>query len=111
MSDPCAREAQFGEKTYPLNLNHPWVRKVLSVRGLYGPNGNTPAACMARFQTETYSSEDIERVIELGLIGGGLSESDTEAVLDEHVRGKPLANNVSVAVNALLGLFVGSAQS
>jgi hypothetical protein len=110
MTDPCTRQAQFGDGNYQLSLNSVWVRKVLDIRGLHGANGTTPAACLARFEAGTYSSTDVERVIELALLGGGLSERDTEAVLDAHVRDKPIAANAQIAASVLVGLFVGEVK-
>jgi hypothetical protein len=110
VSDPCERSVQWGDQTYKLNLNHPWVNRVLSYRGLPGANGNTSAACLARFDGGTYSADDVERVLELGLIGAGMPEREAEALLDAHVRGKPLAINAGFAAGALVALFVGTPQ-
>jgi hypothetical protein len=108
MTDPCARSVTWGDETYPINLNHPWVQRVLAVRGLPGPNGNSPASCLGRFDAGTYSTEDVERVLELGLIGAGMPESEAEKLLDRHVRGKPIATNAGSAAAVLVGLFVGT---
>lgn len=111
MTDPCALSVTWGEGTYSLSLNHPWVRSVLGFRGLPGPNGNSPAACLARFEAGTYSTEDVERVLELGLIGAEMSESDADKLLDQHVRGKPIATNAGTAAAVLVGLFVGTSNN
>lgn len=108
--DKCARVINWAGGTHTFNLNHPWVRDVLSFRGIPGPNGNTPAACLHRFDAGNYSIDDIERVIELGLIGGGMAEHEAEALLDQHVRSKPLAANVMIATEVLAALFVGDAS-
>lgn len=71
-----------------------------------GQYGSTPAACLRRFEDSTYSPDDIERVIRLGLIGGGISEDDADALVMEHVRGKPLAPNAAVAFEVIASLFV-----
>lgn len=105
--DPCARAITWGEQTYDLNLNHPWVRRVLSYRGIPGPNGNSPAACLARFEAGNYSTDDIERVLELGLIGAGMPEVHADKLLDQHVRGKPIASNAGAAAALLIGFYVG----
>jgi hypothetical protein len=109
--DKCARVITWAGGTHTFNLNHPWVRNVLSFRGIPGPNGNTPAACLTRFDAGNYSIDDVERVLELGLIGGGMPERDVDALLDTHVRSKPLASNVMVAVEVLAALFVGDANA
>jgi hypothetical protein len=107
----CARVISWAGGKNTFNLNHPWVRNVLSFRGIPGPNGNTPAACLSRFDAGNYSIDDVERVLELGLIGGGLSKRDAEAVLAAHVRSKPLAPNVLIAIEVLAALFVGDARA
>ncbi|MBN8976150.1 MAG: gene transfer agent family protein [Rhizobiales bacterium] len=71
-----------------------------------GQYGTTPAACLKRFEESIYSPDDIERVLLIGLIGGGLSEADADAIVAEHVRGKPLAPNAAVAFEVLASLFV-----
>lgn len=109
--DKCARVITWAGGTHTFNLNHAWVRNVLSFRGIPGANGSTPAACLARFDAGNFSIDDVERVLELGLIGGGMSERDVEALLDAHVRSKPLAPNVMVAVEVLAALFVGDANA
>jgi hypothetical protein len=108
--DKCAREITWAGGTHTFNLNHPWCRSVLSFRGIPGPIGSTPAACLSRFDAGNYSIEDIERVLELGLIGGGMAERNVEALLVAHVRGKPLAPNAMIAAEVIAALFVGDAK-
>jgi hypothetical protein len=103
----CARAVTWAGGTDIFDLSHPWVWNVLSVRGLPGPNGSTPAACLARFHDGTYSLDDCERVIELGLIGGGLTRPEATALLNAYVRGKPIAPSALVAIGVLASLFVG----
>jgi len=88
------------------DLQHPWVRRVISWRGI---NGHSPAAVLTRFVDNTYSPDDVERVIELGLIGGGMPESDVEALLNGHVRGKPIIPNLTIATAVLASLFAEAA--
>jgi hypothetical protein len=109
--DKCAREITWAGGTHTFNLNHPWTRAVLKYRGIPGPNGNTPAACLLRFEAGTYSIDDIESVLELSLIGGGASRQEANTILNEHVRGKPLAPNVMIAAEVLAALFVGDANA
>jgi hypothetical protein len=90
-ADPCAREIVWGEQTYTLNLNHPWVRKVLSLRGI---------------KTGNYSIEDVERVLELGLIAS-MPEREADKLLDAHVRNQPIAPNATIAADLLLALYTG----
>lgn len=108
MTDECARTVKWGETTYNLTLNHPWVRNVLSHRGIPGDNGSSLASVMNRFETGTYSLDDVERVLELSLIGAGASERDADALLNQHVRTKPIADNAGVAAGVLVALFMGT---
>jgi hypothetical protein len=105
-----AREINWPGGTHKFNLAHPWVWNVLSIRGLPGPNGATPAACLARFHDGTYSLDDCERVIELGLIGGGKTRPEATALLNDHVRGKPIAPLALIAFEIIGALFVGASN-
>lgn len=73
---------------------------------LQGQYGDTPAACLKRFDQSVYSLTDVERVIELGLWGGGMQPADVVSLSDRFVRGKPLAANASLAFEVLAALFV-----
>jgi len=108
--DKFARVITWAGGQHTFNLNHPWVRNVLKYRGIHGANGNTPAACLLRFETGTYSIEDIERVLELGLIGGGMDKQSADSLLDQHVRGKPIATLAVTAVQVLETIFIGAPQ-
>lgn len=110
MTDECARTVTWGETTYPITLNHPWVRNVLSFRGVPGDNGSSLAACMSRFEGGSYSLEDVERILELGLIGGGMPERDADALLNQHVRNEPIALNAGIAAGVLVALFMGQSK-
>jgi hypothetical protein len=101
--DPCARTVEWGGATYNLNLNHPWVRRVLNYRGV---NGKPTPALLLGFGSGAYSIEDIDRVLELGLVGGGMDEREAGALLDTYVRGKPIATNAGIAAELLGGLFM-----
>ncbi|WP_439374947.1 gene transfer agent family protein [Bradyrhizobium sp. DASA03120] len=105
--DKCAREINWAGGTHTLTLADRWVQRVVSWRGI---NGYSPSAALARFETGSYTADDVERVIELGLLGGQTPEREVEALLDTHVRGKPLAPNVLIAHQVLAALFVGDAQ-
>lgn len=119
----CARELDFAGGRHIFNLNHPDVLAVLSGTGpkmarvrsgvlklepLIGHNGDTPAACLRRFDEGAYSIADIERVMLYGLWGGGKSLSQASELISEHVRGKPLAANAALAFEILAALFVGA---
>lgn len=108
--DTCAREITWAGGTHRFTLNHTWVRNVLAFRGIPGPNGNTPAACLSRFDGANYSTDDVERIIELGLIGGGMPEREVEALLDAHVRSQPIAPNAIIAGEVLSALFIGDVK-
>ncbi|RZN10292.1 hypothetical protein CWO91_13955 [Bradyrhizobium genosp. SA-3] len=98
-----SREITWVGGTHTLDLGHPWVRRVISWRGI---NGQAPAALLARFGADNYSPEDVERVIELGLIGGGMPEREVEALL-ANVRRQPMAAGVALASTVLATLLVG----
>ena len=87
------------------NLNHPYVRNVLSIRELPGDYGSTPAACFKRFEQAIFSTEDVERVIYLGLVGGGLSIKEADALVAKFVRSRPLLENSTTAFSVLATLF------
>jgi hypothetical protein len=89
-----------------MTLLHPWVRANLDVRGLPGDCGSTPSACLKRFNEGLWSIEDVERVIELGLIGGGMSRRDAADLVERHVRTRPLMENAPVAFSVLSTLIV-----
>ena len=90
------------------NLNHPYVRSVLSIRGLPGDFGSTPAACFKRFEQGIFSTDDVERVIYLGLIGGGLSIKEAETLVAKSVRSQPVLENSATAFSVLATLFTAS---
>jgi hypothetical protein len=104
----CARTVTWAGGTDIFDLSHPWAWNVLSIRGLPGPNGSTPAACFARFENGTYSLDDCERIFELGLIGGGKTRIEATQLVSDHVRGQPIAPIAVIACNILGALFVGA---
>lgn len=102
--NPCARTITWGNQTYDLNLNHPWVRRVLSYRGI---NGKPPGAVLLGFETGAYTLDDVDRILELGLIGAGQEEREADKLLDVNVRTKPIAENAGTAAALLVALYVG----
>jgi len=109
-ADECAREITWAGGTHTFNLNEPRVRLMMKVRGFPGQFGNTPAACLRRFSENIYSSDDVERVLEWGLIGGGLSSNEANRLLSENVRHRPIAPNAMAAFEVIAALFVGAAN-
>lgn len=107
MSD-SAREITWAGGTHVFDLNHKSALLRMQVIGLPGQYGNTPAACFRRFEEGVYSIGDVERIIEWGLIGGGKTSRAASQIVDDHVRGKPLAANAILAMNVLTALFVGA---
>lgn len=106
----CARELEWPGGKHVFDLGRPWVRNVLLVRGLPGQFGDTEAACLRRFHDQVFSTDDVDRLLELGLIGGGLSREEAEKLIDQHVIGKPIAPNAVIAFEILAALFVGKEQ-
>lgn len=91
--------------SHPMTLNHRWVRNVLSVRGLLGDYGPTPAACFKRFEAGLFSTDDVEQILYLGLIGGGMSREEADDLVDKHVRSRPVLENSATAFSVLATLF------
>jgi hypothetical protein len=126
MTNPCAREIQFAGETRTFNLNDPDVLSLIAgghdLRDLAlmmkfagraplaGQYGDTPAACLKRVVQSEYSISDIENVIALGLIGGGMDANEAFGLVEEHVTGKPLAANALTASEVIAALFVGAAS-
>lgn len=107
MTDPCARSVTWGDTSYPMTLNNRWVRSVLNIRGI---NGKQASACLAGFEIGAYSIDDVERILELGLIGAGMPERDTDTLIDQHVRTRPIGENAKAAADLLAALYVGTPQ-
>ena len=107
----CAREIAWAGGKHVFNLNDKSALLRMQVMGLRGHNGNTPAACLSRFENSAYSIDDVERIIEWGLIGGGTKPSDARTLVAEHVREKPLAANAVIAFEVLAALFIGAANA
>ncbi|ACF02487.1 conserved hypothetical protein [Rhodopseudomonas palustris TIE-1] len=107
MTSECARTLAWAGSQHTFNLDHPWVRSFLAVRGLPGDNGSSPAACLWRFQQGHGTEEDVARVIELGLIGAGKTRSEAAALVRDNIRSGPLSPHIDVAAAVLSALFVG----
>jgi hypothetical protein len=110
INNQTSRVLTWAGGTHKFDLSHPWVWSVLSIRGLPGPNGATPAACLARFHDGTYLLDDCERIIELGLIGGGATRPEATKLLNDHVRGQPIAPLALIAFEVLGALFIGASR-
>ena len=78
---------------------------------LEGQHGATPAACLKRFIEQVYSVSDVENVIALGLIGGGMDTDDAFDLVAKHVTGQPLAANALIASEVIAALFVGAQEA
>lgn len=101
------QEIEWAGGKHVFNLNTPRIRMMLSVMGLPGHGGNTPAACVRRFEEGTYELSDVERIIQFGLLGGGMAPRDVNDLLDMHVRSAPLTPNAALAAKILIHLFMG----
>ncbi|KYK45160.1 hypothetical protein A1D31_11045 [Bradyrhizobium liaoningense] len=126
-TNPCAREIKFAGEVRTFSLNDPTVlttiagghdmrnlqllMKFSGQRPLAGQYGDTLAACLKRFLEQVYSVSDIENVIALGLIGGGMAADEAFRLVKEHVTGKPLAANALIASEVISALFVGAAEA
>lgn len=123
-TNPNARQLKFAGKVRTFNLNDPRVLAMISGGAqlkkvarmiticrlgigrapLAGQYGDSPAACHRRFLEKVYSATDVENVIALGLIGGGMAEDEAFALIDEHVTGKPLEANALIASETIAAL-------
>lgn len=104
-----AREITWAGGVHTFDLNSRRVSWMLqqAQHPFPGQYGSTPAACLKRFEEQIFSPDDIERVTRIGLIGGGMSESDADALIAEHVTGKPLATSAILAHTVITALFIG----
>jgi hypothetical protein len=129
--NPSARQFKFAGEMRTFNLNDPKVlamiaggaklknvaRMVTIARlgigraPLAGQYGDTPAACHRRFVEKVYSALDVENVIALGLIGGGVPEDKAFMLVDEHVAGKPLEANALIASEIIAALVSAQGAS
>lgn len=107
MTSECARTLEWAGGQHVFNLDHPWVRNVLSIRGLPGDNGSSPAACLRRFRDGLYTEDDVSRVLELALVGGGKARSEVRELIAANVRKGPLAAHAVIAFEVLAALFIG----
>lgn len=106
MSDYSKREIKWAGGTHTFNIGDKRARFRMQVIGSPGIYGNTAAACLRRFEEGIYSADDVERVLEWGLIGGGMPSREATQLIDQHVRTKPLAESAIVAAAVLTSLFV-----
>lgn len=110
MSD-SAREITWAGGTHTFDLNSRRGSWMLALRPFPGQFGDTPAACLKRFEDSVYSPNDIENVIRIGLMGGGMSEADADSMIAQYVRNQPLAPNAMLAHALLTALFVGNEEA
>jgi hypothetical protein len=87
-----------------------WMMRYGMEAPLTGQYGDTPAACLKRFENGVYSIRDVEILLSLGLWGGGMPLSDAIRLSNENVRGKPLGDHAALAFRVLGSLFVGGAN-
>lgn len=106
----CAKSINWAGGTHVFDLNSPRVAWMLQQRqsSFPGQYGDTPAACLRRFEEGVYSPTDIEQIFRIGLMGGGVAESEADILIGQHVRGQPIAENAVIAVEVLSNLFTGA---
>lgn len=105
-----ARDITWSGGTHRFDLNSTRVQWMVRNEPFPGQFGGTAAACLKRFEDGVYSIADIERVMEIGLIGGGKSPDEAERIVGDGVRGKPQAPFALVAHHVLIALFVDALQ-
>lgn len=105
MADKSVKTIKWAGGEHAFTLNHPWVKAYLTYRGLPGDHGSTAAACFQRLSEDKYSSDDVERVFFLGLVGSGMTIGEAEAVVEQEVRPRPLLQTAPTAMAILFTLF------
>ncbi|HVV43184.1 MAG TPA: GTA-gp10 family protein [Nitrobacter sp.] len=103
----AAREVTWAGGTHVFDLNSRRVAWMLN-DGFPGQYGPTVAAVLRRFDEQVYSPADIENVFRIGMLGGGMLESDVEALIEAHVRGQPLAPLALIAFGLVTAVFIGA---
>lgn len=104
----CAKSINWAGGTHVFDLNSPRVAWMLGKSPFPGQFGDTPAACLRRFEESVFSPVDVERIIEMGLIGGGTGRNEAAGLVASHVRGEPIAANALIAYEILANLFTGA---
>ena len=100
----AAREVTWAGGTHVFDLNSRRVAWMLN-DGFPGQYGPSVFAAFKRFAEQVHSPLDIENVFRIGLLGGGMSEKDTEALIEAHVRGQPYQANTIIAHNLIVAIF------
>lgn len=103
----AAREVAWAGGTHVFDLNSKRVAWMLNDR-FPGQYGNTIAAALRRFEEQVYSPADIEMVLRVGLLGGGMAETEVESLIEEHFRGQPLAPFALIASGLVAAVFIGA---
>lgn len=102
----AAREVTWTAGTNILDLNSRRASWMLN-DGFPGQGGSSIVAVFKRFEDGIYTPADIEAVFRIGLIGGGLSETESDALVFKYVRGQPLAPLAPVAFGLVTAVFMG----
>ena len=103
----AAREVTWAGGTHVFDLNSKRVAWMLNSE-FPGQYGNTVAAALKRFDEQVYSPADVEAVFRIGLLGGGMSELDVDALIASHVHGQPLAPLALIAFGLVTAVFIGA---
>ncbi|CEG09487.1 hypothetical protein BN961_02913 [Afipia felis] len=93
--------------THNFDLRAPRIRWLLAEaqHPFPGQFGSTPAAAMKRFDESVFSPDDVERVLRLGLIGGGMPSAEADDLIAEHVHGHALGPSANTAFAVLSTYF------
>jgi hypothetical protein len=106
----AAREVTWAGGTHVFDLNSKRVAWMLNSE-FPGQYGNTVAAALKRFDEQVYSPADVESVFRVGLLGGGMSEPDVDALIASHVHGQPLQSLAVIAFNLVVAVFTGEVDA
>lgn len=100
----AAREVTWAGGKHVFDLNSRRVAWMLN-DGFPGQYGTSVFAAFKRFEERVHSPLDIANVFRVGLLGGGMSEKDTDALIADHVRGQPYHANAVIAHGLIVAIF------
>jgi len=92
-----------GEKTFA--LTHPMILE------LERKTGHGIGALFDRIRHSQFAFTDLIEVIRLGLIGGGTSAAEADALVKTYAIARPLGESLAIALGILSTLFFGADES
>jgi hypothetical protein len=89
-----------GEKTFALTTT--------MIQELERKTGHGIGLIFWRIQQHHFSLQDIAEVIRLGLIGGGTTPIEADALVKTYVDNRPLIESMEVALDVISARFIGT---